>query len=772
MNTRTGTGENNLMDDVEIQARIYNGVYSEVYAKVSTQLEPEIYAMAYAKTESKVYSTPYATGYTAAHTTAYAKAYATAYTKAYIEAEAVACTRAVAVTHTEISTIAHAHAHASTKAHTHSGDNTEAEARAKVEVLSSLHALATDCLRLSMHFFHPIQQCAQQVYLTALPLSPTSSQLHESWIQNIRDDQLSHVAAFLGAPETWGLLLRRISFRPKEITCIATSDQGIIIASEDVVNIYNPITFVLQQSLRATETVTKIQGSPDGAILFFAHSSATTMWDVQTGGLIHTFTTRPEINDITVSAMGDHIACGSSDGSVAFWNIHTKEGNGFGVGEPVQALDWSSPLELVVATQNAVYIITANETLASFPIPGSVWGMVSLDSSEILVGTSQSILGGGQKLRFHRTSGLQKGVVPLMLQPSTCLGHVSSLQGLEGSSVRLPMYPRGLLNPTLVGHEIACIIPPSGVQLFDTRSYSWTNNPPLLDEAISVAASLNRNLVVQTKDFVQFFFLDVLGSSGTHAVVRSSQVYPLGEEHIICLQPNRHLLLLELETLQEIHPTDEASILRSNQWASVRAPFSRGLVAEFGVFAVVEAWGAGTPIPERTEPADEDAPSYGWSPKYTRIVAVYGSPRREIHVRDKRGAILAKLPLQRDDLRAGEVYDLTFDSEDRFYLKIDGPGWHVQIPYEIIVSPSGRYSHTITKWRPVFLPEPRARQPYTLDANYEWVLDAEDRKICWISPGDIRRGNGGHFWAGLSLVMVGDDGVVRKLSFREPDYWA
>jgi hypothetical protein len=41
------------------------------------------------------------------------------------------------------------------------------------------------------------------------------------------------------------------------------------------------------------------------------------------------------------------------------------------------------------------------------------------------------------------------------------------------------------------------------------------------------------------------------------------------------------------------------------------------------------------------------------------------------------------LPLEDDDLGSGEVYDLTFDSETRFYLKIDRPGQHVQIPYDI-----------------------------------------------------------------------------------------
>jgi hypothetical protein len=135
----------------------------------------------------------------------------------------------------------------------------------------------------------------------------------------------------------------------------------------------------------------------------------------------------------------------------------------------------------------------------------------------------------------------------------------------------------------------------------------------------------------------------------------------------------------------------------------------------------------------------------------------------------KDGTILANLPLGDDDLGTGEVYDVTFDSETRFYLKIDGPEWHVQIPHDVIPSPSGPYSHTVAKGESVPLSKPRATLPYALDANCEWVVDAKSRKICWISPGNVRRGDGGHFWAGLSLVMVGDDGVVRKLSFKAPD---
>jgi WD40 repeat protein len=449
--------------------------------------------------------------------------------------------------------------------------------------------LAVDCLQFSTHFFHPIQQCAQQVYHTALPLSPTSSQLRNFCLQNVIDNQLSHVAAFLGAPKTWGFLLRTIDFRPRQLTCIATSAQMIVAACGDIVNSYDAITFVLKQSLHAPEAVTKIQGNPDGSALFFAHSHSVTMWDVQTGGLTHTFTMGSEITDVAVSTTGDHIACGSSDSFVIFWNVHTKEeGEGFGNGQPVVAICWLGPQEVTVTTQNSVYIrnIAAGKTQEIFSTSDRVWGIVcSVDKQGVLVVTSQPGAEADQEL-----SSL-----------TTVEGHL----GTQYSVWRRSRIHRGrLLRPTLAGKEIACITPPSGVQSFNIQSYFSTNNPPLLGAATSVAVSLNRNLVAQTKDSLQIFSLNVLTSRG---------------------------------------------------------------------------------VPETT----------------VRL-------------------------------------------------------W-------------GRHPHTITKGKLVPFSEPRAAPTYTLDANCEWVIDAESRKICWIPPGNVRRGDGGHVWAGLSLVMIGDDGVVRKLSFRELD---
>ena len=649
---------------------------------------------------------------------------------------------------------------------------------------TALHDLATDCLRLLMHFFHPIQQCAQQVYHTAVPLSPTSSQLHKSCLQSVIDNQLSYVTAFSGAPSTWGSLLRTIDVRPKQPTCLTTSVHRIISACGDVVDVYDTVTGVLQQSLCTPEAVIKIQCSPDGSILFFVHHSSVTMWDIQTGGHIHTFTTQSRIIDIAVSTT--FFACGSSDGSVTLWNHLTKKkSKHFQNDGPIVTIHWVSSLELAVMTRSTLSIqdVILGKTFLELPIPGHAWGMVYLEDKgkcDLLVGTS---LPNSQEYFFVATRYIQSRVnPPEETQPEkpTSRWFEPWPKWPESSDGKLTQlwessaHSQQLSSPTVVQKVIACITPTNGVQLFNPSSKDWVNSSPLLGAAVFVSMS-NRNLVVQTKDSIQIFSTDVLASGEVHNDTHLSHVYPLGENYIICiLQPTRHITLLKLETLQQLHPNNTTPLFRPSpvdQLASVHASVGHGLAAEFGVSKVVEIWQSGTPLPEQTEATEEDAPLHGWSPERTRVIKVYGSPRWELCVKDpKEGITLASLPLEGGDLETGSIYDITFDSETRFHLKINKPGWHVQIPHDITALPSGGYSHTITKGEPVPLSEPRATPPYTLDANCEWVLDAKSRKICWISPGDIRRGNGGHFWAGLSLVMVGGDGAVRKVTFKDPDW--
>jgi len=589
------------------------------------------------------------------------------------------------------------------------------------------------------------------------------------------------VTAFIGAPSAWGLLLRTIDVRPRQLTCITTSGQNIIAACGNIVNIYDAVTGVLQQSLSPSEAVRKIQASPDTSTLFFVHHSSMTMWDVQTGGLVHTFTPQSTVNDIAVSTSGGRIACGSSDGSVAFWDIRTRrEGRSLpGNGQPVVAICWLSPQKLAVATQNSLYIhdVAAGKSVDSLLIPGCVWGMFySREKDEFLVGTSEP---GKQVYGIPKPCSL--GTISHRY-PVMALGEGRSIENRERLVRRKlyqgrwsPIHLGQLTHPVLVGKDALCITLPTGVQPFDIGSYNWTNKPPLLNAATSVAVSLNRNLVVQTKDSIQIFSTDVLMSGEVRDDTLISHVYPLGKNHIICIsQPTRHIAVLELETLQEPRRDDETS-----PFCAANAVPATGLAlvnppdAEFDIQIAMRTWWLGIPLDEQVRLPDKDTPRllYGVSPACTKIATVYGSTRRKLRINDtKHEDVLAVLRLKDGDLRGGEVYDLIFDSETSFYLKIDGPGQHVQIPCDITASPFGScYWYTITMGEPIFLSKPRETPPYAVDANCEWVLDAQSRKICWIPPGHLRRENHGHFWVGLSLVMAGEDGVVRKLSFREPD---
>jgi len=57
---------------------------------------------------------------------------------------------------------------------------------------------------------------------------------------------------------------------------------------------------------------------------------------------------------------------------------------------------------------------------------------------------------------------------------------------------------------------------------------------------------------------------------------------------------------------------------------------------------------------------------------------------------------------------------------------------------------------------------------YALDESLEWVVDSESRRVCWLPPGYVTGTEHGHCFVGSSIVTAGQDGIVRKLTFRDP----
>lgn len=190
---------------------------------------------------------------------------------------------------------------------------------------SNLHHLVEDCLRFTMNFFHLIQQSAMHIYHSALPLLPISSTVHPPIIQ----EKMLIKTRFYGGPRTWGAVIQTIQSGSGGFSCMTSFGDWIAVACSDgVVRIHNAVTGALRLSLVPTDPVKAMGGPPDGSILFCIHQGgSTTLWDIQTGGLIRVLDCTKEVQalkDIAVSLTGRYLACGSFNESVNVWEVVGK----------------------------------------------------------------------------------------------------------------------------------------------------------------------------------------------------------------------------------------------------------------------------------------------------------------------------------------------------------------------------------------------------------------------------------------------------------------
>jgi len=97
--------------------------------------------------------------------------------------------------------------------------------------------------------------------------------------------------------------------------------------------------------------------------------------------------------------------------------------------------------------------------------------------------------------------------------------------------------------------------------------------------------------------------------------------------------------------------------------------------------------------------------------------------------------------------------DIEFTSDTEFYAR-----------YQDKCQPYVVTSQGLVK-RPV---EPRPFSPQErqlgVDDAREWVV-SDSKRICWIPPGYIGSVESSYCWAGSSLFMAGQDGMLRKLTF-------
>lgn len=545
--------------------------------------------------------------------------------------------------------------------------------------------------------------------------------------------------------------MRTIKGTVGRFTCMTTIGHRIAAACDDgTVAIYDSVTGVLRLSLSPEDTIEEVAGSPDGSTIFCTHQSnpSITMWDIQTGGLIHTFMSKSRVIAAAISLEGRYLACGLFDGSVHSWEVANRmECSTFGGGFPVTHLCWLVPEEqLLVVNLSSLHIwdVVTGTALYTLSMPGPVCGTAySQKLDQLVVATASS----GAKS------------IITTIDPRTCVS--STLSTIQRRLTCLTF--------SQTTKELVCGMETNGLQLFNISTKQWRqfDYPATIT---SVSTLSNRTVVVNARDSgIQLLNLDERYTPSRQLIAPMFRVYTFDDHRIIAIISVIEGCAMLLES------TTMLPLLKIPLWGNrISIVHAFILCASLENLIVIhcfeekgrenmQLWRFGGGPPEWTVGVD-GLPSIGRiSPTSTQLVTfhiVYNEVCICIwDVGD--GRLLKKLLLN-----CGPTLplDITFDSEDQFYFHHQT----YRIPYILVSLPgSDPPNYSIICGRQLDIAFQSPRRQFSLDDSCEWVVSGSQR-ICWIPPGYIWSAQESYCWAGSSLIMAGQDGMLRKLTFQEP----
>ena len=625
-----------------------------------------------------------------------------------------------------------------------------------------LDILARDCLRFAMHFFPLIQQSSQHIYHSSLPLSPEMSMFRPTSLL-----EKTRITEFHGRAHNWGHVVRTITDTPRGFdTCMTIIGRGstatiAAVCSDGTVNIYGCVTGVLRLSLSPPHSIQAMTGSPDGSILFCTHREgpSITLWDIQTGGLVHTFALTAEATDTAISLSGRYLACGLSDSTVSVWEVANRTGRlGFKSGSPITCLCWLAPEErLMVANKASVRIRDiATGNVRSFEMRHPVYGAAySQKLNQLVVMTSS----GAD--RFFTIVDTQTGASPVpyrFKQQFSCFAFSQTSEelvcGMKTCGLAfIDVSMRSLTSfdflatiksvSTLSNGIVVANVAGSGIQLLSLdKGYTPSQEPPLSPDEGSTPSQ--------------------------EPLPRALTVHPLDKGKIIAIVPtDRHcVILLGTATGSKVLtiPTPKHLPILADRIVVLCASLQGGTAVHCfieGDKAYLQLWTFFPQNPRWTAQVNELPSAGDISPTCARLVTFHHArSRNDVHIWDVHdGRLLARV----DVGWSPRLLDITFDLEDVFHL------YHDTYRITYVVSASqwlGNPTHFVNYLERTLLDGRAWKREYCVDDGHEWVVSGSQR-ICWIPPGYIRSDQASHCWAGSSLIMAGQDGTLRTLTFRK-----
>ena len=522
--------------------------------------------------------------------------------------------------------------------------------------------------------------------------------------------------------------------------------------NDGTVRIYDSVTGGLRLSLRPEFPVLEMTGLPDGSLLVCTHGGRPliTLWDIQTGGLVHTFVLEREAQHTTVSLDGRYLACEGSKYTVNVWETagrtqHPVPWERFQGNTPC----WLAPEELIMVVDRGSVciqnVVLKGSPVQKFKICGSDHSAVYSQIFDLLAIMSRPIYHGTSFTIFDIKTGTSSNL------------HTSGE----------PLYSVAFSQTT---KELVCCWGAPGLETIDISTGHLTRFD-LPATVTSVSTLSNGTMVANVQGSgIQLLRLVQERVSPQQPTPPLLAIFPLDKGRILAIVPatSDDITLLETTTLSQVLSIPNrgdplsAFVRRVVLCASLENKIAVRYYREWsqGYLEMLEFAGR---EPRWTVPTGVLPPIGSISPSSARLVIVHNLDQWHfISVGDaQKGISFTQGAFNSDQ----DPLDVTFDSEDRFYIHyntyretydIDNNTWAGNPPT----------THRIIRREGQRLEGQVLQKRYSLDDGREWVFCGPQR-ICWVPPGYIGSAPDSHCWAGSSLVMVGQDGVLRKLTFLE-----
>ena len=474
------------------------------------------------------------------------------------------------------------------------------------------------------------------------------------------------------------------------------------------------------------------------------------MWDIQTGGLIHTFTLEQNVTDIAISLEDRYLACRLSDGAVKIWEVETKmERAPIGNGLQITHLCWLNPEEqLAVAVGASVHIwdVASAKVLRRFTmLDPTIRGMAYSQTRDELIILTTSRTGSA----------------------------VYIIRPLEG----LPSAPHGIRGSIFffafaqTTNQFVCCTETLGLEVFDISTQLWRHfehpgritfisSLPIGTVVVGVAGSGIQVLTLDGNDE---------HTTSQEPTIPSLTVRTFDEGKIVAVIPTRRnrVVLLETATMTQLltFPVEETRSTPTDGTEIICASFDNHMVLGWlegvvkGVQGCMQLRYFHDISPRWTVEIGKRPSVGGISPSGSLLVTyeIDDSPFNRlrhpqnwnsplISLRDARNGMLKSALLAGDTV----PIDITFDSDTQFYLHHDTH----RVLYTI--SPDHKIDR---RWQ-----LSTNRRHYDMDKTCEWVV-SDSKRICWVPPAYIGSVQPSYCWAGRTLIMSGQDGKLRKLTF-------